>query len=175
MTNFRESVLKVTGPRVHKVNNSFGVYDAYKYIRKNKWFNIGKPITEHQFYYIVRNINNLLADSIIEGHDVNLPCKMGKLEVRKRTASITYTNGKIKNNLPIDWDKTLKLWAEDEESYKKKTLIKMEEKEIFKINYNKITADYNNKSFYEFKANRDLKQRLKQRIKNNDFDAFKLW
>jgi hypothetical protein len=47
MDEFRKRVLKVSGPRKHKVNNSFGVYDCYKAIRKNKWFNIGKPIPEH--------------------------------------------------------------------------------------------------------------------------------
>ena len=32
-------------------------------------------------------------------------------------------DGKLKTNLPIDWNKTLELWYEDEESYKNKTLI----------------------------------------------------
>lgn len=41
MNEFRRQVLKVDEPRVHKVRNSFGTYDAYKYIRKNKWFDIG--------------------------------------------------------------------------------------------------------------------------------------
>jgi hypothetical protein len=41
MDNFRKDVLKVSGPRKHKARNSFGVYDSYKYIRKNKWMNIG--------------------------------------------------------------------------------------------------------------------------------------
>ena len=59
MDEFRRQVLKVDGPRVHKVNNSYGVYDAYKYIRKNKWFDIGQPVTEHQFYSIIRRMNTV--------------------------------------------------------------------------------------------------------------------
>lgn len=47
MDEFRRSVLKVNQPREHEVRNSYGVYDAYKYIRKNKWFDIGRPLTEH--------------------------------------------------------------------------------------------------------------------------------
>ena len=50
----------------------------------------------------------------------------------------------------------------------------MEEKEVFKVYYNRIKANYNNKSFYEFIVNRDLKRRLKQRIKSGNFDAFKI-
>lgn len=174
MDGFRRQVLKVDRPRVHRVNNSYGVYDAYKYIRKNKWFDIGQPVTEHQFYSIIRRMNNLLADALIHEHDIELPCRMGIIEVRKYDARISIEDGKIKTNLPIDWDRTLKLWSEDEEAYQKRTLIKMEEKEIFSIYYNRIKANYNNKSFYEFTVNRDLKRRLKQRIKSGNFDAFKI-
>lgn len=174
MDSFRRKLLKVEESRVHKISNSYGVYDAYKYIRKNKWFDIGQSITEHQFYSIIRGINNLLADSMLEGKDIHLPHKMGVLEVRKYDVKIAFVDGKLKTNLPIDWDKTLKLWSEDEKAYEERTLIKMEEKEIFKVYYNKFRADYNNKSFYEFAINRDLKKRLKQRIKRGNFDAFKL-
>lgn len=172
MDEFRRQVLKVDGPRVHKVNNSYGVYDAYKYIRKNKWFDIGQPVTEHQFYSIIRRMNNLLAEALIHGHDIELPCRMGTIEVRKYDARVSIEDGKIKTNLPIDWDRTLKLWSEDEEAYKERTLIKMEEKEIFSIYYNRTKAKYENKSFYEFNPNRQLKLMLKRNIKAGRLDAF---
>ena len=174
MDEFRRKVLKVDGPRKHKVRNSWGIYDAYKYTRKNKWFDIGQPVTEHQFYSIIRKINNYLADLLLQGHDIELPCRMGTVEVRKYDASISIKDGKVRSNLPVDWDRTLKLWSEDEEAYKERTLIKVEEKEIFKVYYNRIKANYENKSFYEFAVNRDLKRRLKQKIKNYNFDAFKI-
>lgn len=174
MDEFRKQVLKINGPRVHKVNNSYGVYDVYKYIRKNKWFDIGQPVTEHQFYSIIRRMNNLLADALIHGHDIELPCRMGVIEVRKYDARISIENGKVKTNLPVDWDRTLKLWSEDEEAYKERTLIKMEEKEIFSIFYNRTAANYKNKSFYEFRPNRQLKLMIKRRIKAGKLDAFML-
>lgn len=172
MDNFRRKVLKVNSSRKHSIKRSWGVYDSYKYIRKNKWFDIGQPLTEHQFYYIIRRINNILADNLVSGKDIKLPCRMGQLELRKYESYIKLNDGKIKTNLPIDWDKTLKLWAENEEAYTKRTLIKMEEKEIFKVYYNKISANYNNKSFYEFLINRDIKIRLKQKIKDRLIDSF---
>lgn len=174
MNDFRRSLLKVDSPRTHKVRNSLGIYDAYKYIRKHKWFNIGRPLTEYEFYTIVRQVNNYLADELICGQDIILPHRLGRIELRKYDAKISIDNGKVKTNLPIDWDKTLKLWSEDEEAYKERTLIKMEEKEIFKVFYNKRTANYENKSFYTFEVNRDLKRRLKQKIKSGAIDAFKL-
>lgn len=170
--DFRREVLKIDQPRKHSVNKSLGVYDAYKYIRKNKWFDIGRPLTEHEFYTIIRQINNLLADNLLHGKDVDFPNRMGTLELRKYEKRITFDGNTVHTNLPIDWDRTLKLWAEDSESYRDKVLIRVEEDEIFKVFYNRGTANYNNKSFYEFDVNRDLKRRLKQRIKDKLIDAF---
>lgn len=175
MNEFRKKVLKVNKPRLHKVRNSNGIYDAYKWIRKNRWLNIGRPLTEHEFYTIIRQVNNELAYSLIRGDDINLPNRMGRLELRKYDAKIRVdSNNKVITNLPIDWDRTLKLWSEDEEAYKERTLIKMEEKEIFKVFYNKKSANYENKSFMQFDVNRDIKRSLTQQIKNRAVDAFKL-
>jgi hypothetical protein len=172
MDEFSRKVLKLNEPRLHKIRNSLGVYDAYKYIRKNKWFSIGQKLTEHQFYSIIRGVNNLLVDSLLQGNDIVLPCRMGMLELRKFLPKYTLKDGKVKITLPIDWHRTLKLWSEDEEAYKERTLVKMEEKEIFQVYYNRAKADYGNKSFYEFKVNRDLKRRLAQRIKLGNMDAY---
>lgn len=171
---FKSSIQKLNEKRVHKITNSLGVYDAYKWVRKNKWLNIGRPLTEHEFYSIIRKVNDYLADSLVRGNDIKLPHRMGRLELRKYDVRISFDGEKVKTNLPIDWDRTLKLWYEDEEAYKNRTLVKMEEKEIFKVYYNKHLADYNNQVFYEFNVNRELKRRLKQRIKEGKIDAFKL-
>ena len=171
---FRAQVLKLNEPRTHRVSGSLGVYDAYKWVRRNKWLNIGKPISEHDFYSVVRLINNNLADQLVNGTDINLPHRLGRLEVRKNAASITIKDGKVKTNLPIDWDATLKLWFEDEQSYHDKTLVKQDQQEIFRVIYNRSKADYTNKSFYQFDLNRDIKKRLKQQIREGKLDAFTL-
>ncbi len=176
MNNFRNEILKVNVPRKHKINNSLGVYDSYKYIRKNKWFGIGKALSEHEFYTIIRSVNNYLADNLSNGKDIKLPCRMGSLELRKRESRAFFKKGVLNtSSFPIDWDKTLKLWSEDSESHKNKALVRMEEKEVFRVFFNKKKATFNNKSFYEFKVNRDLKKKLKQNIKNGTVDAFKLY
>lgn len=174
MDEFRRKVLKVDHSRNHKVKNSIGVYDIYKHIRKNKWYDIGQPITEHQFYTIIREVNNVLADNLLKGNDIVFPNKMGRLEVRKFEPIIRFDDNKLTVRLPIDWDRTLKLWSEDEEAYKERTLVKMEEKEIFKVCYNKTRADFQNKGFYQLQINRDLKIALKKKIKLGNFDAFLL-
>lgn len=170
----REELLKVNEPRKHKITKSLGVYDAYKWIRKRKWEDIGRRLTEHEFYSIIRKINNYLAFYLTYGEDINLPHRMGTLELRKKSSRVYLKDGKLCTNLPIDWDKTLKLWCGDADAYNNKTLIRMEEDEIFKVYYNKNKAEYNNKSFYQFKVNRELKRALKRNIKEGVVDAFLL-
>ena len=173
MDNFRREVLKVDKPRVHKVKNSLGVYDAYKWLRKNKWLDM-EPISEHDFYAIIRAVNKAIAKSFLHLGSINLPLRMGEIILRKYHPSITLQDGKIKTNLPVDWDSTLQLWSEDKESYKKRTLIRLEEKEVFKVLYDKSKALYNNKSFYTLELNRDIKLSLKKQLKNGLLDAFML-
>ena len=173
--DFKSAIQGLQNTRTHKVTNSLGSYDAYKYIRKNKWFNIDRPLTEHEFYQIIRRINNYLAEELINGNDVIFPNRMGKLELRKRNSlPVIDKNGNLKVTYAIDWDSTLKLWYEDEEAFNNKTLVRLPERNIFRIKYNKNTANYNNKSFMEFQVNRNIKVRLKQKIKNNEIDAFNL-
>ena len=172
LADFLNSIKKVNEPRKHKVNNSLGVYDAYKFLRKRKWDDIGRCLTEHEFYSIIRKVNDYLADSFLHGNDIKLPHRMGRIELRKYDVRVSLDGEKVKTNLPIDWNRTLKLWYEDNEAFKQRTLIKVENNDLFKILYNKNRAKFNNKCFYEFQVNRDIKQRLKKNIKLNRIDAF---
>ena len=173
--DFKSVIQGLQNTRTHKITNSLGVYNAYKYIRKNKWFNIGRPLTEHEFYQIIRRVNSYLAEELVNGNDITFPNRMGKLELRKRNSlPVIDKNGSLKVTYAIDWDNTLKLWYEDEEAFNNKTLVKIPERNIFRVKYNKDTANYENKSFMEFRVNRSIKTRLKQKIKNNEIDAFNL-
>ena len=169
---FKKRIRKVNQPREYKVRNSLGVYDGYKWYRKNKPDGKEFVLSESQYFAIIRKINLHLVDELLSGNDIKLPKMMGTIEVRKYSRKIVIgDDGKVYTNLPIDWDKTLELWYEDEEAYNKKMLIRREEKEIFKVYYNRETARYNNNNFYEFIFNKDLKIRLKQRIKEGPVDA----
>ena len=179
---FKRRIKRVEGPRVHKITGSLGVYDAFKKYRKIRPKDKKYVLTESQYFAIVRQINNLLANELVQGRDITLPKRMGVLELRKFNKQVSLdNNGNLKTNLPIDWDSTLELWYNDEESKNSKTLLRHDSAEIFKIYYNKSKANYNNKSFYEFKCNKDLKQRLRQNIRYGIINApylqkrVKLW
>lgn len=170
---FYADVKKVKGNRVHKVTGSLGVYDAFKWYRKNKPKDKKFILTQSQYLHIIRTVNLLLREELLKGNDIVLPCKMGTLELRRWEAAFKKENGKIKTNLPIDWQATLKLWYEDPDCHKRKQLVKSNVPKIFKIYYNRAKANYNNKSFYQFTPNRELKLLLKQKIKSDSkFDAF---
>lgn len=174
LKEFKSKVLKKKEHRKHKVTNSYGTKQAWRWLKKNKWLNIGQSISEREFGIIIKTIHKILKDQLLAGKDINLPCKMGRIELRKFKTWVDFKDGKLLTNLPIDWDRTIELWYEDEEAYDKKILIRREAKEGFKIRYEKNIATYNNKTFYDFIPNRELKQELSNKIKNGEIDAFLL-
>lgn len=172
LEEFKKDTKKVSEKRNHSIKNSLGIRQAFLFIQSNKWFDIGRPLKEQQFQQIVRKVNNLLARELMNGNEVKFPKEMGSLEVRKYITGVRMKDGKLQVFYPIDWDKTLQLWYEDKEAYREKTLVRCLEPEMFSVFYNRAGSDYNNKSFYQFTANRDILRVLKKNIKKGNIDAF---
>lgn len=175
LREFQNRLQKNTGKgrREFRIKNSWGVYDVYKHMRKNHWYDIGRPLKEKEYYAIVRQVNALLAEELKLGHTVKLPCEMGVLELRKHTAGVSIVDGKLKNTYPIDWDGTSRLWYENEEEREKKTLLRIEDPMVYYIKYCEDKAKYKNKVFYRFQVNRFIKRDLKDNIKKGITDT--LW
>ena len=171
---FKNKIKKVKSSRKYKVTGSIGNYDVYKQIRKNKWSGID-PISEKDFYSIIRQMNKAMAQCLINGEEVILPCHMGTLEIRKALRKLVIKDGKLRTNSPIDWNATLSLWYNDEEAQQQRLLVRNPNNEIFKVYYNKGKASYTNKSFYSFSLNRTIKQAIKKRALQGDLDAYLLY
>lgn len=169
---FTSQVRKLNTHKKHKITGSLGIYDSYKWIRKNKWLKIGQSLTEHQYYTIIRSINKKLGQVLASGVDIKLPHQLGILEVRKTPSRLAIKDGKLVTNYPIDWKATVDLWYNDEEAYNNKTLIRREVKELYGIYYNKSKAKYNNKKFFEFFPNREIKKALANNVLLNKVEAF---
>ena len=172
-SEFRDKIVKRYGNKAFKIRNSWGVYDAYKHIRRKGWYSIGRVVTEKEFYSIIRGINDLLAEELKRGGTVIFPAKMGKLELKKLQAGVSLVDGKLKITYPIDWDETVRLWYKDEEAKKNKTLLRRESKYVYRVKYNKFDAWYTNKDFYQFTLNRFIKKALKENIEKGQIDT--LW
>ena len=172
LIEFKKRVRRVTDTHIHKIRNSLGVYNGYKFYRKNKPKDKKYILSESQYFAIIRQINNHLVDEIVKGNEIKLPLRMGTIEIRKYEKKIKIDeNGKVITNLPVNWDETLKLWYEDSEAYKNRILVRRDEQEIYKILWNKENVNFNNRSFYEFAFNKELRMRLKHNIRKGIIDA----
>ena len=161
------------GKRKFKVTNSIGVYDIFKMMRKKGWYDLERPLRENEFYAVVRGVGKLLAEELAMGHDVTFPFKMGKLELRKSERGVSLVDGKLKVTYPIDWDETVRLWYADEEARKNKTLLRREEKNVYRVKYCKYDASYSNKVFYRFVLNTFIREKLRDNIRSGKVDS--LW
>lgn len=169
---FIKEIKKVNGPRKHKFTNSYGVVDAYYYYRENKPEDSTYKITKEKYLKVIRNINNCLKEALIQGNSIKLPYRMGAIELQKTKKNVKFKDGKIYNNLPVDWDATLKLWHEDSECKEKKVLIRQDVHYIYKVVYSKVNVKYHNRKYFFFNVNRTIKQALKQQINNNKIEAY---
>lgn len=170
--SFIDDVKKIKEKRNHKIKNSYGVYDAYKYYRKNKPKDKKYILTESQYFAIIRSVNNKLADKFISEGCIKFPKRLGELYIIKNPTKLYKQNNKLINTYPVDWKNTLQLWEEDTEAYNKRILVKNITKEVYKIKYDKTKANYINKSFFDFKPNRQLKLKLKEEVKDNNINAY---
>lgn len=171
---FRKSMLKVSEKRNHKIKGSVGIKRILKYCNDNNWFGNKVSAREKEFSRIVSCVNALMAQELLNGNEIILPCKMGALEIRKFGTYVKFVDGKVKTNRGINWKETLQLWYEDEEAKKNKTLLKMEDKEVFTLHYNRIGANYNNKIFYKFKPHRILSTAIRRAGNEGKIEAYTL-
>lgn len=170
---FRDTVQKKKSQKKFKVKNSFGVYDVFKTLRKNKWEGIGTPLKEHTFYTIIREINSHLATELSKGETIIFPARMGRLELRKKCQGVSIVNNHLENTYPINWNNTIRLWFDNAIARSKRTLLRDENKTGYFVKYCKKFANYENQSFYQFSLNRFIKRALKENIKKGKVDT--LW
>jgi hypothetical protein len=156
-----------------KVRDSWGVYDALKFIRKNGWYDIGRPVTEKEFYAIIRGINKYLAEDIANGQTISFPKRMGVLELRKFKKGVSFVDGKLKNTYPIDWHNTMLLWEQDEEAKKRRIILRHENEWVYQVRYDSWMAMYEHKKLYRFALNTFIKLALSKNIKQGKVDT--LW
>jgi len=167
METYKDFRVKTINKERHfKVKNSWGVYDYYKYYRKNRPKDKKFILTEKQFYAFFRRVNQLLAEEFVRTQHLEFPNRMGELEMLQKKLRSFFVDGKLKTNRPVDWDATLKLWYEDKEACDSKLLVRRDAPINPRIRYSKATAIYVNRAFYEFVPNRFLMQKAIKNFSN---------
>lgn len=173
-TKFLNETKNIYGPHDFKIKDSYGVIDYYKFYKGNKkksTYTLNLPA----FRQVTQALNKAIGDELAMGEDWVLPERMGTLEVRKRTPKPRFNkDGELVFNAPIDWQETLKLWYEDPECRKDRTVVYTDKREFCKVFFNRKKATFKNQNYYEFFLNRALYKKVIQRLHNKEIDLFEL-
>ena len=147
------------------MNNS-SIKEAYDFYKKNYSKEI-MPIS--QYRKLINNMNTFIMKNVLEGKEVSLPCRMGKISVQGIHQNIKIDEkGNIKGTR-IDWFSTKGLWASDPEHAKKKTLVYFFNEHSDGVKYSfkwsKNNVPVQNKNYYSFIPSRHNKRTLAKLIK----------
>lgn len=160
LQEFKASTKNADKPKVRKINNSWGVYDYYKYYRVHRPNLHEYVLYESVYFAIIRRVNKLLVEELCRTGNITFPFRMGEIQAYKKTPKTYIRNGKVVSSKIIDWNKTLELWYEDPEAHKNKILV-YDDGEHPTARYKKSNAIYKNKYYYEFSLCRDAKLKVK--------------
>lgn len=177
MKDFQEYLNKLQkrGSKPHKISHCLGTRDAWKWVRKNKWKALGgKPYDQSLYSKIIDEVHKNMVELILEGHIVEFPHRMGNLMLASLPAKVFYDENGIQTTYRTDWKKTLDVWFTDKELQESHKTIKRVHKEIFFIRYQKGSANYHNKRFYSYRANRSLVRKLGEAIERGKVNAARL-
>lgn len=167
--------LQKRGSKPHTISHCLGARDAWKWVRKNKWRLLDHNTVSHTLYScVIDSVNEILVEQILEGHKVDLPCGMGSFYLASIPARVAIEKGEIKTNYRTDWLKTLQLWYVDEEARNSHKTVKRVQDEITFIRYDKTRANYTNKRFYLFRANRSFVRKMGRAIEERKVNVMKL-
>lgn len=177
LEEFDYKLKKRNQPRHHKIWRSWQMKDYHRWLRKRRWKDLnGERVDEITFHAITRDLFQEIANKVAQGERLYLGYGLGKIEITKRAGGVKYVNGKLRNNYGVDWKSTIKLWYEDKEAMKKKQLVRLVEKEIFRITYNKNAGNGNYLRhptilFMMLYPNRTLRRAVSKNIKEGKLDA----
>lgn len=163
----------VHGDRKHKITGSQNTIAGFHYYRKIRPKEPRFVLKDYQYLSIIREMNNLVADYLVENKSIRLPSGFGKLEIVKiETKSWITDDGKFKTGKIVDMHNTFKLWYEDEEARINKTKIRFDEDYIFRIKYPMRNRIYEHHRYFSIQFNRELRHKLTRAIRTGNYDTF---
>ena len=166
-TDYQEFLNKLQkcGSKPYKIKHCLGSRNAWKWVRRNKWKALGGERCDQSLYsQIIDEINKILAEKLLEGHDIELPYQMGNLVLSRVPTRVRIVDGESRNNYRIDWKKTCRYMYEDDEAMMQHKRVKRIEPYIYTIRYYKRRAQFQNRCFYWFRPNRSLVRALGKAI-----------
>ena len=160
----------------NRVKPGYGIRDYYKFYCKEYDYK-GYEVDYKDYKNIISEFNQAILELIIyENLEFTLPYRLGSLALRKLKPEITENNGVIINRNPINIKATMDLWDQNEEAREKKIKIRFTNKHskgyVFFLHYFKGTANYKNKSVYQFIKFRKVKAQINKAVKEYNIDTY---
>lgn len=155
-----------------KSNYNSKYYIDFIYKRLNKKYGLTYP----EISKIIRRYHELAREDLAKGEPIFFKKYLGNLQLLKEKREITINaKGEIKNDLPINFRETFKLWKEKPELKNKRFIRYVNDHSdgfLFKLRYQLSKANFKYKYVYGFKFNATLKEMLHNNILNKDVDAY---
>jgi len=147
-------------------------YVDYIYRRLNKKYGLTYP----QISQIIKMYHELAREDYSKGEPIFFKKHMGNLQLYKEKRGVSVNaEGKVINDLPINYRETWKLWK-DKPELKNKTYIRYVNKHsdgfMFTTSYQISKARFKYKNVYNFQFNDTLKSMLHKNILENKVDAY---
>lgn len=122
----------------------------------------GKKVKEREFLDVVLNINQKIADAILEGKEIILPLGVGRIFPVKMD-TIVKKGDRYINRKTINWPETKRygFYVRNDVDYR------------FKLVYNKKGIYFRNKRYINFSPIRSLREEFLKRAENKDFECYK--
>lgn len=109
----------------------------------------------------------MAMDYVFKGGEYVFPLRFGSLSIVGIHYSHFFRDGKLIPVKPVNWNATLKLWEEDQESREKKRLVYFTDDYIYKFLYKKHPRGLVQFWGMKIEANKARKQELYRLIKDN--------
>lgn len=173
LEDYFKEVKNVHSDRKHKITGSQNTIAGFHYYRKIRPKEKSFTLLDKEYLSIIREMNNLVVDYLIENKSIRLPSGFGKIEICKiENKSWINDDGKFITNKPVDINSTLKLWYEDEESRINKSLIRFDEEYTFRIKYPRKGRSYEYNNYFSIQFNRQLRKKLSLAINTGNYDTY---
>lgn len=162
-----------TKTRENKIKNHFGISDYYKWYCENHEVKAGRQ----KFNDVCSDFNLGVTDLMLNNNATYTPPLVGfTFSIRKTERIPKIENGKLVNNLPVNFKETNKLWENDPDAREKKILIRHTNTHsnrcIFSIKIIKNGNIYANKKYYTYKPSRMFQRALAARIFDDSKKSF---
>ena len=157
MSKFIDDIKKVKEPRKHSIKGACKIRDLYTELKHDKSL---PQIDLHTFRCLIRTMGKNLSQLILDGHIIQLPLQMGKICVYQKDYTLKFVNGKVKHNYKVDWGNTIKLWEDDEEARRDKTILYHAEDKMLLVKYYKHFAKFKNKKFFTFRVTSEVRRNV---------------